>query len=100
MDPHHNHPPPLRPLWDFRILNTYISEEEAVAVLRVHHSFGDGIFPPHFQSQDLQTELTPIPPRETSDKERWDWTSHIRSIDVDGHQSAGIRHGRTYTFSQ
>jgi len=37
-------PLPLsQPLWDLHIINMRTSEAEAVAILRVHHSLGDGV---------------------------------------------------------
>ncbi|KAJ6828515.1 O-acyltransferase WSD1-like [Iris pallida] len=35
--------PLSQPLWDIHILNIRTSEAEAIAVLRVHHSLGDGV---------------------------------------------------------
>ncbi|ONK69157.1 uncharacterized protein A4U43_C05F19940 [Asparagus officinalis] len=35
--------PHSQPLWDFHIINMRTSEAEAVAILRIHHSLGDGV---------------------------------------------------------
>lgn len=33
----------VRPLWDVHVLNVKTSEAESVAIIRIHHSIGDGV---------------------------------------------------------
>lgn len=34
---------PAKPLWEFHILNVKTSDAEAVVVIKIHHSLGDGV---------------------------------------------------------
>ncbi|KAE8660507.1 putative CAP [Hibiscus syriacus] len=71
----------LQPLWDLHLLNLRTSESEAVGILRVHHSLGDGISLMSLllactrQTNDpLALPTIPVKKKqEEKDDDRWFW---------------------------